>query len=193
MKKLFMFSVIILSFGMVYGAENILQEDIFTGFDAQELSIDDAEIISGGETYIGYTPIMKHYYHTLTVVTDKPISDPSFTVRAVFESGVNSEGNSSASWGIGYNVQQHYNKPYMVKKNPGYYELQPVSRPAGMSVKDYDDKVIAVAEAYFKEKPKLYLVLHRNCNTTTSTIIRRSGGYVVPSKAMWRVPGWKKW
>ena len=28
MKKLFMFSVVILSFGMIYGAENILQEDI---------------------------------------------------------------------------------------------------------------------------------------------------------------------
>ena len=192
MKKLFMLSVIILSFGMAYGVENILQEDIFTGFDAQELSIDDAKIISGGETYIGYTYVTAGCYHTLTVVTDKPISDPSFIVRDVFESGAGGSG-SFASWGMGYNIRQYYNTPNMVKANPGKYELQLVSRPAGMSVKDYDDKVIAVALAYFNEKPKLYLALNRNCNTTTSTIIRRSGGYVSPSKAMWRLPGWKKW
>lgn len=66
------------------------------------------------------------------MVTDKPISDTSFIVHDVFESG------------------------------------------AGMSVKDYDDKVIAIARAYFNEKLKLYLALNRNCNTTTSTIVRRS-------------------
>lgn len=192
MKKIFIFSVIILSFGMVYGAENILQEDIFTGFDAQELSIDDAEIISGGETYIGYTCVTTGCYHTLTVVTDKPISDPSFIVRDVFESGAGSSG-SFASWGMGYNIRQYYNTPNMVKANPGKYELQPVSRPAGMSVKDYDDKVIAAALAYFNENPKLYLALNRNCNTATSAIIICSGGYVVPLKSMRSIPGWKKW
>ena len=197
MKKLIIFLVIILSFGMFCWAEESLKSDVFTGFEAEELSLEEVELISGGETYVGYTYVALGCYHTLTVVTDKPISDPTFEVLRVFESGAGKAGSSSSgsssSWGIGYNVQQHYYKPSEIKANPSKFELQLVTPAAGMSIKEFDDKVIAVAEAYFNEPPKLYLALNRNCNTTTSTILARAGGYIVPSKSMWRLPGWKKW
>ena len=194
MKKVCMFLVFILCFGMTCWAETGLETTLFTGFEAQELTSEEVELISGGETYVGYTPVIFGCYHTLTVVTDKPISDPTFEVLHVFESGAGSSSSgSSSSWGIGYNVEQHYNKPWMVKADPNKYVLQLVTPAKGMSIKEFDHKVVAVAEAYFDEKPQLYLALHRNCNTTTSTILARAGGYIVPSKALWRLPGWKKW
>lgn len=190
MKKyvfLLMFFILASSFS-VYAEDNLQTE--FKGFEAIELSLEEAAKVNGGETYVGYTYVAFGCWHTFTLITDKPITDSDFKVIEIYESGAENSKTESffSSLGFGNNVRQHYNSAEDIKADPNSYYLALVGVPNGMSIKDYDNKIIKVAESYFKEKPRKYSIWKNSCNTTTSTIIKRSGGFFKPGK---RVPGWK--
>ena len=192
MKKNVLLLLVLICFGTFVGySEDTLSHTDFVGFEGVELTFDEAKLITGGETYIGYTHVSAGKYHSLIVITDKAIDKPGFKVKAVYESGPENSfvKSSSSSLGYGNNVKQTYNEPEKVQANPTKYKLQKVEPPKGMSTQDYDKKVDSTAKAYFKEKQKKYSIKKNSCNTTTSTIIKRSGGKIKPKK---RVPGWKK-
>jgi len=206
MKKSTLTLMVLTVFAMsVFGTETNSRKNLFAGFDGVELTSQEASLITGGETYIGFTPILGVANHSLTVVTDKPITDPDFKVLEVFESGpkrlvsgTSSSGSSSSgsswslnssSFGYGDNVRQKYNKPEAVEKKYKDYDLTLVQPPKGMSTDKYDALVIETAEKYFEEPAKKYSVSDNSCNTTTSIIINKTKGSVTFDK--W-VPGWKK-
>lgn len=193
MKKLLAILISVFFVGFA-AAETIPMQNAFTGFEGKELSLEEANLIAGGETYIGYTHVAAGFYHTLVVITDKPIEDSSFIIDKTFESGAGGIG-SLGSIGIGYNIRRFYNKPDIAQKkyNTGKLILQLVDRPSGLSVKDYDNKVKDIANSYLTSitnNRTRYSINKNSCNTTTSNIIRLSGGYVTPIQ---KVPGWKRW
>ena len=191
MKKSTLTLMVLVVFAMsAFGLETNSKKNLFAGFDGIELTSQEASLITGGETYLGGTKVMgTKYIHSLIVVTDKPIEDPTFQVDAVFESGPEHSviKSSSSSLGFGNNVQQHYNSPEEIKANPKKYNFQQVIPPEGMDISDYDELVKSTGKAFFQEKPKKYVIKKNSCNTSAAIIIHRTNGYVEPSGTR---PGW---
>ena len=196
MKKSTLTLMVLTVFAMsVFGTETNSKKNLFAGFDGVELTSQEASLITGGETYIGFTPILGVANHSLIVVTDKPIEDPTFQVDAVFESGPEHGliKSSSSSLGFGNNVQQDYeaqrSEKKKVKTNLKKYKPQLVDVPEGKTVAEFDEDVMKAAKDYEAKKPEKYKIHKNSCNTATSSIIKDSGGNVKPKKS---VPGWKK-
>ena len=197
MKKSTLTLMVLVVFAMsAFGLETNSKKNLFAGFDGIELTQQEASLITGGETYLGGTKVMgTKYIHSLIVVTDKPIEDPTFQVDAVFESGPEHSviKSSSSSLGFGNNVQQHYeaerSEKKKVKTNLKKYKPQLVDVPEGKTVAEFDEDVMKAAEGYEAKKPEKYNIRKNSCNTATSEIIKDAGGNVKPKKS---VPGWKK-
>ena len=196
MKKSTLTLMVLVVFAMsAFGLETNSKKNLFAGFDGIELTSQEASLITGGETYIGFTPILGVANHSLIVVTDKPIEDPTFQVDAVFESGPEHGfiKSSSSSLGFGNNVPQDYeaqrSEKKKVKTNLKKYKPQLVDVPEGKTVAEFDEDVMKAAKDYEAKKPEKYKIHKNSCNTATSSIIKDSGGNVKPKKS---VPGWKK-
>ena len=196
MKKSTLTLMVLTVFAMsVFGTETNSKKNLFAGFDGVELTSQEASLITGGETYIGFTPILGVANHSLIVVTDKPIEDPTFQVDAVFESGPEHGliKSSSSSLGFRNNVQQDYeaqrSEKKKVKTNLKKYKPQLVDVPEGKTVAEFDEDVMKAAKNYEAKKPEKYNIRKNSCNTATSEIIKDAGGNVKPKKS---VPGWKK-
>ena len=196
MKKSTLTLMVLTVFAMsVFGTETNSKKNLFAGFDGVELTSQEASLITGGETYIGFTPILGVANHSLIVVTDKPIEDPTFQVDAVFESGPEHGfiKSSSSSLGFGNNVPQDYeaqrSEKKKVKTNLKKYKPQLVDVPEGKTVAEFDEDVMKAAKDYEAKKPEKYKIHKNSCNTATSEIIKDAGGNVKPKKS---VPGWKK-
>ena len=114
MKKRILTLIVLTVFAVLaFGLETNSKKNLFAGFDGIELTSQEASLITGGETYLGGTKVMgTKYIHSLIVVTDKPIEDPTFQVDAVFESGPEHSfiKSSSSSLGFGNNVLQNYDE-----------------------------------------------------------------------------------
>ena len=197
MKKSTLTLMVLTVFAMsVFGTETNSKKNLFAGFDGVELTSQEASLITGGETYLGGTKVMgTKYIHSLIVVTDKPIEDPTFQVDAVFESGPEHSviKSSSSSLGFGNNVPQDYeaqrSEKKKVKTNLKKYSPQEVPVPDGKTVAEFDEDVMKAAKNYKAKKPEKYNIHKNSCNTATSEIIKDAGGNVKPKKS---VPGWKK-
>ena len=197
MKKSTLTLMVLVVFAMsAFGLETNSKKNLFAGFDGIELTSQEASLITGGETYIGFTPILGVANHSLIVVTDKPIEDPTFQVDAVFESGPEHGfiKSSSSSLGFGNNVRHtdyESKRPEgkKVKTNLKKYSPQEVPVPDGKTVAEFDEDVMKAAEGYEAKKPEKYNIRKNSCNTATSEIIKDAGGNVKPKKS---VPGWKK-
>jgi len=196
MKKSTLTLMVLVVFAMsAFGLETNSKKNLFAGFDGIELTSQEASLITGGETYIGFTPILGVANHSLIVVTDKPIEDPTFQVDAVFESGPEHGfiKSSSSSLGFGNNVPQDYeaqrSEKKKVKTNLKKYKPQLVDVPEGKTVAEFDEDVMKAAKNYEAKKPEKYNIRKNSCNTATSEIIKDAGGNVKPKKS---VPGWKK-
>ena len=198
MKKSTLTLMVLVVFAMsAFGLETNSKKNLFAGFDGIELSSQEASLITGGETYLGGTKVMgTKYIHSLIVVTDKPIEDPTFQVDAVFESGPEHSviKSSSSSLGFGNNVrhtdyESKRSEKKKVKTNLKKYSPQEVPVPEGKTVAEFDEDVMKAAKDYEAKKPEKYKIHKNSCNTATSSIIKDSGGNVKPKKS---VPGWKK-
>ena len=163
--------------------------DPFVGVEGVELTVVEEGDVEGGEVYIGYTSIKipktsipTGQYHTLTVVSDGPVTNNNEV--KVYESGPNKNG---------YNTRQEYNLPEKIAANPSAYKLQEVSPQPGMSQKAFDAlvssyaKIIQAQEAEKKWAP-FPSSTQSNCNVVTKTIMNSSGASVTPTKS---TPGWK--
>ena len=197
MKKSTLTLMVLVVFAMsAFGLETNSKKNLFAGFDGIELTSQEASLITGGETYIGFTPILGVANHSLTVVTDKPITDPDFKVLEIVEYGPEHgfSKSSSSSLGFGNNVRHtdyESERPEgkKVKTNLKKYSPQEVPVPDGKTVAEFDEDVMKAAEGYEAKKPEKYNIRKNSCNTATSEIIKDAGGNVKPKKS---VPGWKK-
>ena len=197
MKKSTLTLMVLVVFAMsAFGLETNSKKNLFAGFDGVELTSQEASLITGGETYIGFTPILGVANHSLTVVTDKPITDPDFKVLEIVEYGPEHgfSKSSSSSLGFGNNVRHtdyESERPEgkKVKTNLKKYSPQEVPVPDGKTVAEFDEDVMKAAEGYEAKKPEKYNIRKNSCNTATSEIIKDAGGNVKPKKS---VPGWKK-
>lgn len=197
MKKNVLILFVLVAFGAsVFAADAEHGKDLFGGFEAVELSSEEAKRVTGGETYVFYKHVAFGKNHTGIVQTDKPLSEPDAKVNKVIEYGPEN-GSSRYSSGVvsgfnggGNNVRQDYEKDrkYKVSEHPEKYHLQEVAPPEGKSVAEFDEDVRKAADA-FDRNQKEYSVSNNSCNTATSTIIKDAGGSVTPTKS---VPGWKK-
>jgi hypothetical protein len=162
--------------------------DPFAGVEGVELTAVEQRCVEGGEVYVGYTPIKllgvipTGQYHTLTVVSNGPISNNNDV--KVYESGPDNNWNNTA---------QRYNPPEKVTANTSGYNLQKVSPQPGMSQNAFDAlvssyaKTIQAQEAEKKWAP-FPSSTQSNCNVVTKKIMNSSGASVTPTKS---TPGWK--